>query len=65
MEKPDAALLPQNLEAEQALLGAILANNKAFERVSEFLKPQHFATAFTVKFLKLLPNSSNAATSQM
>ena len=43
MEKPDAALLPQNLEAEQALLGAILANNKAFERVSEFLKPHHFA----------------------
>ncbi len=28
MEKPDAALLPQNLEAEQALLGAILAITK-------------------------------------
>ena len=42
MEKPDITTLPQNLEAEQALLGAILANNKAFEKVSEFLKPQHF-----------------------
>jgi replicative DNA helicase len=34
---------PQNLEAEQALLGALLANNKAYERVSEFLAPEHFA----------------------
>jgi replicative DNA helicase len=36
-------LPPQNLEAEQALLGALLSNNKAFERVSEFLQPEHFA----------------------
>ena len=26
-----------------ALLGALLANNKAFERVAEFLAPEHFA----------------------
>lgn len=35
--------LPTNLEAEQALLGALLANNRAFERVSGFLAPEHFA----------------------
>lgn len=34
---------PQSLEAEQALLGAILSNNKAMEKVSEFLRPEHFA----------------------
>jgi replicative DNA helicase len=34
---------PANLHAEQALLGALLANNKAYERVSEFLAPEHFA----------------------
>jgi replicative DNA helicase len=34
---------PANLEAEQALLGALLANNKAYERVSEFLAAEHFA----------------------
>ncbi|WP_144185599.1 replicative DNA helicase [Elioraea rosea] len=34
---------PANVEAEQALLGALLANNKAYERVSEFLAPDHFA----------------------
>ena len=31
------------MQAEQALLGALLANNKAYERVSEFLAPEHFA----------------------
>ena len=36
---------PVNYEAEQALLGAILANNNAFEKVSEFLLPEHFAQA--------------------
>ena len=34
---------PANVEAEQALLGAILVNNRAFEQVSEFLRPEHFA----------------------
>jgi replicative DNA helicase len=38
-------LPPANLQAEQALLGALLANNKAYERVSEFLLPDHFADA--------------------
>ncbi|MDM7850577.1 replicative DNA helicase [Pseudochrobactrum kiredjianiae] len=33
---------PNNIEAEQALLGAILINNDAFYRVSDFLKPPHF-----------------------
>ena len=33
---------PHNLEAEQALLGAILVNNEALDRVSGFLSPEHF-----------------------
>jgi replicative DNA helicase len=36
-------LPPSNLQAEQALLGALLANNRAFERVSEYLASVHFA----------------------
>ena len=36
---------PVNYEAEQALLGAILENNYAFERVADFLRPEHFADA--------------------
>lgn len=38
-------LPPANLEAEQALLGALLANNKAYERVAEFLSAEHFVNA--------------------
>ncbi|HEX9490742.1 MAG TPA: replicative DNA helicase [Stellaceae bacterium] len=34
---------PHNSEAEQALLGAILVNNSAYHRVSDFLQPDHFA----------------------
>ena len=33
---------PHNIEAEQSLLGAILVNNDAFYRVSDFLEPKHF-----------------------
>ncbi|MEQ1670311.1 MAG: replicative DNA helicase, partial [Hyphomicrobium sp.] len=33
---------PHNLEAEQALLGAILVNNESLDRVSGFLSPGHF-----------------------
>jgi replicative DNA helicase len=35
-------LLPHNIEAEQALLGAILVNNDALDRVLRFLEPAHF-----------------------
>jgi len=38
-------LPPSNDEAEQALLGAILANNAAYEKVSDFLRPEHFSDA--------------------
>ncbi len=34
---------PHNFEAEMALLGALLANNKAYDRVAEFLRAEHFA----------------------
>ena len=36
-------LPPANMEAEQALLGTILSNNKAYDRVAEFLRAEHFA----------------------
>ena len=34
---------PHSIEAEQALLGALLHNNLAFEKVSEFLRSEHFS----------------------
>jgi replicative DNA helicase len=33
---------PHNIEAEQSLLGAVLVNNDAFYRVSDFLEAKHF-----------------------
>ncbi|MBI3275681.1 MAG: AAA family ATPase, partial [Methylocystis sp.] len=42
-EPPSYRTPPHNLEAEQALLGAILINNDAFDRVSDFLQPAHFS----------------------
>ncbi|HBN21891.1 MAG TPA: hypothetical protein DD412_01465, partial [Holosporales bacterium] len=35
--------LPHNIEAEQALLGALLYNNLAYENVSDFLRADHFS----------------------
>lgn len=35
--------IPHNLEAEQALLGAILVNNDVMEKVQDFLVDEHFA----------------------
>jgi replicative DNA helicase len=37
---------PANIEAEQALLGALLYDNGAYERVSDALQPQHFYEPF-------------------
>ena len=34
--------VPHNIEAEQALLGAIFVNNESLDRVSSFLQPEHF-----------------------
>jgi replicative DNA helicase len=48
LREPDLDQAPQppaNIEAEQALLGAMLINNAAWHRVSEFLLPEHFGNA--------------------
>ncbi|MFP1631471.1 replicative DNA helicase [Zhengella sp. ZM62] len=55
LESKDSALYreaPNNIEAEQALLGAILVNNDAFYRVSDFLKPVHFYEALHRKIFE-------------
>ena len=40
--QPEYHQLPQNLEAEQGLLGGLLINNQALEQVIDFLRPHHF-----------------------
>jgi replicative DNA helicase len=39
---PEYRASPSNIDAEQALLGAILVNNDAYYRVSDFLEAGHF-----------------------
>ena len=44
---------PHNIEVEQALLGAILVNNDAFYRVSDFLRPEHFFESLHAEIYKV------------
>ena len=41
-DKSSYRMLPHNLEAEQGLLGALLVDNRGLEKISDFLKAQHF-----------------------
>ena len=41
-DMPEAASLPQNVEAEAALLGALMIDNRLVEDVQIRLKPEHF-----------------------
>jgi len=59
MEKVDSAKLPRNIEAEQALLGTLLLNNKAFEKISDMLKPAYFADATHQKIFAVLSKLIN------
>jgi len=38
----EAQALPHNIEAEQALLGALLVNNDVFDRVTAIVNEGHF-----------------------
>ena len=43
---PEIAALPHNLEAEQAVLGALLFDNQVSERLSDRLSGKHFFEPF-------------------
>ena len=45
---------PHNIEAEQALLGAILINNESFDRVSGFLQAPHFFEPLHGKLFEIM-----------
>ncbi|MEM7216063.1 MAG: replicative DNA helicase [Pseudomonadota bacterium] len=52
---------PHNIEVEQALLGAILVNNDAYYRVSDFLKPEHFFEQLHSEIFKIASDMIRAA----
>ena len=45
---------PMNIGAEQALLGAIISNNLALEKVENFLEPDHFSSKINGLIFKTL-----------
>ena len=63
-EEKDLRILPMNLEAEQALLASLLTNNKAYEKISDFLGPNHFYDNINSKIFeaisKLIENNQLA-----
>ena len=48
------AHLPHNLEAEQALLGALLFDNAAYERLSDQLNASHFYEPFHARLFSVI-----------
>ena len=52
--------LPTNLEAEQAVLAAVLMDNRALERVGEFLNAKHFSHPAHQEIYKLAERQFSA-----
>ena len=48
---------PSNVEAEQALLGALLYDNAAFERLGDNLQPHHFYEPFHQRLFQAISNN--------
>jgi len=48
---------PSNVEAEQALLGALLYDNAAFERLGDNLQAQHFYEPFHQRLFQAISNN--------
>lgn len=55
-QEPLQRLAPHSPEAEQALLGALLHNNLAFERIVDFLRPEHFSDATHGRIFEAITN---------
>jgi replicative DNA helicase len=45
---------PNNAEAEQALLGAVFYDNKAFDLVADLLRPEHFYSALHQRIFEVI-----------
>jgi replicative DNA helicase len=54
--EPQFRTAPHNIEAEQALLGALLVNNEAFYRVADYLLAEHFFEPLHQKIFDLAAN---------
>src|SRR6201996_6693300 len=58
MEQEAYRHVPYDIEVEQALLGAVLVDNQALERVSSTLKPEHFYDPLHQRIYELMISQS-------
>ena len=60
----DLRIVPNHIEAEQALLAALLKSNSVYEKISDYLKPEHFYDDINSKIFgaiaKLIENNQLA-----
>ena len=54
LSKDQPKELPNNIEAEQSVIGSILVSNDIFDDVSPIINTQNFTILFTKKFFWLL-----------
>ena len=52
----EPSTLPQNVEAEQQLLGAILTNNDIFDRISSIINAHHFYEPVHARIFEIAAN---------
>ena len=52
----EPSTLPQNVEAEQQLLGAILTNNDIFDRISSIISAHHFYEPVHARIFEIAAN---------
>ena len=55
--------MPHNLEAEQALLGALLLDNATFEKINDSLREEHFHDPLHQRIFAAVSNLTAAASS--
>ncbi len=56
-DPPPIAHAPANIEAEQALLGALLYDNAAFERIGDYLQARHFFEPFHQRLFAVIESN--------
>ncbi|MDC0096167.1 replicative DNA helicase [Amylibacter sp.] len=55
-EEVESNLLPHNIEAEQALLGALLVNNDVYDKISSIVKDIHFFDPVHARIFETIAN---------
>ena len=55
-EEVESNLLPHNIEAEQALLGALLVNNDVYDKIASIVKDIHFFDPVHARIFETIAN---------